>query len=317
MDKINEALITVVIPCYNMQDKVVRCINSLKAQTFNKFVAYFIDDGSKDKTGEIIKEHIINDQRMKYVYQENGGLSCARNTGISLASTEYICFIDSDDYVHPDYLKKLVTPLINEKCDISACYFERVYEDRTSINKFNQMDLILCKHPAAWNKMFRLDMIKENNIQFPKGLWYEDLCFFAQLISYCKNIKIIEESLYYYVQNANSIMYTYSDKIYDIYKVFNILKNSNSIENKVLEYMEVYHILVGTVFRASFKPNFNKNELKDIVIYVEKQYPGWYKNQYIKSQLSTFYKIYLFAIRMHWNGFVTLMLKLLNKHVSL
>lgn len=317
MKKMNEALITVVIPCYNMQNKVEKCINSLKAQTFKQFVAYFIDDGSKDRTAEIIKKQIHDDHRMEYVYQENGGLSSARNTGINLAKTEYICFIDSDDYIHPNYLKKLVDPLISGEYDLSACYFKRVYENRTTINKFELMDLILCKHPAAWNKMFRLNIIKRNNIQFPVGLWYEDLCFFAQLLPHCKNMKIIEDSLYYYVQNPNSIMYTYSEKIYDIYKVFNILKDNNSIDKTVLEYMEVYHILVGTIFRASFKPGFNRNELKDIVSYVEGQYPNWYKNQYIKSQLPVFYKMYLFAIRMHWNGFVTLMLKLLNKHVSL
>lgn len=317
MIMITDKTISIIIPCYNMQDKVGRCIDSIKQQSYSNFVAYFIDDGSNDNTAEIIKQMISDDSRMDYIYQENGGLSSARNTGIKLAHTAFICFIDSDDYIRQDYLEKLVTPLLDGSYDLSACYFERVYESKTTISRFNYNDLLLCKHPAAWNKMYRLDIIKENHLEFPKGLWYEDLCFFAQMVPYCKNVKIIEESLYYYVQNPNSIMYTYSDKIYDIFKVFDLLNNNSSIDKKILEYMEVYHVLVGTVFRASFKPGFNKKELKKIVGCVEDEYPYWYKNSYIRSQLPLFYKIYLYFIRMHWYGFVTLMLKLLNKHVSL
>lgn len=310
-------VVTVIIPCYNQQDKVKRCIDSVRNQAFEDFSVYMIDDGSTDHTADVIKENIKDDNRFHYVYQPNGGLSNARNTGFKMTQTEFVCFVDSDDYIHQDYLKELITPLQNGDYDMSACYFERVYDDHTSMNTFSQRDLFLCKNPSAWAKMFRTETIRKNGVLFPEGLWYEDLCFFGQLVPHMKSIYVVKKPLYYYVQNPNSIMYTYSDRIYEIYKVFDLIGKSGSYDEKQLEYLNVYHILVGTVFRASFKEGFDKNELMNIVEHVEKQYPQWHRNPIIREQMSLFYRIYLFFIHIHWYGFVTLVLKLMNKHVSL
>lgn len=310
--------VSIVVPCYNVEDKIERCIDSIKSQSLKDYVCYLIDDGSVDETAVRIKDKILNDSRFIYLYKPNEGQASARNLGIKYCDTDYITFVDSDDYVHEDYLKELEKPLNDDATvDIAACYFDRIYTNRTSRNEYDEMDLRLSKYPAVWGKMFRSSVIKENNILFPEGLWYEDLCFFARLINYVNEVRMVDRVLYYYIQNANSTMYTYSDKIYDIYKVFDILRTENKMDKRVIEYLQVYHILVGTIYRASFKNDFSSQTVKDILLYVENRYPEWYKNKYIQEQLPFFYRIYLRILKWHWTGIVSFILKRTNHTISL
>ena len=231
--------ISIIVPCYNVEQKIKRCIDSIKEQSYRDFSVFLIDDGRKHHTADVIKKEIDHDDRFHYVYKENGGLSSARNCGMQFVESEFVCFVDSDDYLHFDYLKELVTPLIERDYDVSACYFDRVYEDHVSTSIFTSTDVMLCKFPAAWNKMFRTEIIRKNNLMFPEGLWYEALCFFAQLVSLLESVYIVGKYLYYYVQNKNSIMYTYSDKIYDIYHVFEQIQKHGSMDKDRLEYINV------------------------------------------------------------------------------
>lgn len=309
--------VSIVVPCYNVEDKIERCIDSIMKQSYGDYICYLIDDGSTDSTANCIKNKIAEDSRFIYLYKPNGGQASARNLGIAQCDTEYITFIDSDDYVHQDYLKELEHPFLDSSVDITACYFDRVYPDRTSRNEYDEQDLRLSKFPAVWGKMFRTSVIKDNGVFFPEGLWYEDLCFFARLMVYVQNVHIVKKMLYYYIQNENSTMYTYSDKIYDIYKVFDILEKEPEMDKSINEYLQIYHILVGTVFRASFKEDFSSQKIKDILAYVERRYSKWYKNKYIQSQLPIFYRTYLWFLKHHWTGIISFILKKANCYVSL
>ena len=310
------AYVTIVLPCYNVEEKIEKCLKSLANQTFKDFVAIFVDDGSTDGTAEKIKEFAKDDPHFQYVYKQNGGQASARNLGIKLTESELITFIDSDDYVKENYLEKLVKPFIDHDVQMSACYFERIYSDKTSLNTFSVDDLKLSKYPAVWAKMFKTVIIKENNVVFPEGLWYEDLHFFTDVMQYIHKIEIVRESLYCYIQNENSTMYTYSEKIFDIYKVFDSLIKKY-IDSEILEYIMVYHVLVGTVFRASFKPDFGKKTISEIYNYVIGYYPSWQKNKYIKTQLSLFYKIYLLFLKHKQFKILYVILKTFNTKVSL
>lgn len=308
--------ISIIIPCYNVESKILRCLNSILSQTFNDFTCYLIDDGSTDSTESIIKETIYEDYRFKYIYKENGGQASARNLGLKLCDTELVTFIDSDDYIEPFYLEKLIQPFSDSNLEMTACYFNRVYEDKTNINTFNKKDLVLSKYPSVWGKVFKKSIIINNSIKFPEGLWYEDLSFYSKYISCCKNFEVINQCLYEYIQNPNSTMYTFSNKIYDIYTVIDDLIDFN-VEREVIEYLTVYHVLVGTVFRASFKKDFSLNELKSINIWVEERFSKWYKNKYIKQQLSLFYRIYLSCLKLHLYKIIYLMLKTFNRLLRL
>lgn len=311
-------LISIIVPCYNMERKIKKCICSIKKQSYKNFEAILVDDGSKDKTKEIIKKNIENDKRFKYVYKKNGGVSSARNKGIEKAKGKYICFIDSDDYVGKDYLKELYKCLIENDSDVSACYFNRIYDKKSVINKVdNEIDLL--KFPAPWNKLYKKELFKQNNIKFPVGKWYEDLCVSSEILFKLNKISIVNKPLYNYIfsQNSSSIMHTYDDRIYQIYDMVEDIEKfakNNKLYNKhkdKIEFICVYHILVGTIYRSSFRGDFNKNTIKSITSYVEKKYPNWYKNDELKN-LPFVYKTYLKFLKFHCYNLIYIMLKLFN-----
>ncbi|WP_067040107.1 glycosyltransferase family 2 protein [Methanobrevibacter sp. YE315] len=313
--------ISIVIPCYNMEKLVAKCISSIKNQSYTNFEAIFVDDGSQDSTEKVIKENIKDDERMKYVYKENGGLSSARNFGLEISTGKYICFIDSDDYIDKDYLMELYNNLIENDSDISICYFYRVYDKKTELNKVKEGFYNLVRFPAAWNKLYKTSLFKENDISFPLGKWYEDLGTFPKLLMKSKKISIVKKPLYYYIQHSSSIMHTYDDRIYQIYDITETNEDfakKNDIFNKYydeLEYINVYHILVGTVYRSSFRDDFNADTIKEMVNYVNEKYPNWHENKGIK-QLPLFYRIYLKALHHNQYGLIIFLLKTLNSKIN-
>lgn len=317
MDKIS-----IVIPCYNVEDSVERCILSIKNQTYENFEAIFVDDGSTDNTSNVIKETIKGDNRMSYVYKTNGGLSSARNFGLERISGEYVCFVDSDDYLENDYIKELYDSLIANDSDISICYFNRVYVDKTLLNVVEGDYANLIRHPAAWNKLYKTSLFKQYGIEFPPGKWYEDLGTFPKLLMISeKDVSIVKKPLYAYIQNSSSIMHTYDDRIYDIYDITEGLENfarEHDIFEKnfeKLEYINVYHVLVGTMYRSSFKEDFSTKTIKDIEANVRGKYPNWHKNRLI-SDLPMFYRTYLKFLHFKCFSLIFIMLRLLNSKIN-
>ena len=317
MDKIS-----IVIPCYNMEHLVEKCIDSIKNQSYTNFEAIFVDDGSQDKTKEVIEENIKDDERMIYAYKENGGLSSARNFGLEMATGKYISFIDSDDYVEKDFLMELYNNLIENESDISVCYFYRVYENKTDLNKVQNGFYNLVRFPAAWNKMYKTSLFKDNDITFPVGKWYEDLGTFPKLFMMTNKISIVEKPLYNYIQNSSSIIHTYDERIYSIYDIAEAneaFAKQNHLFDRYhdeLEYLNVYHLLIGTVYRSSFMDDFDENTVKDIARYVTDKYPNWNKNKGIKK-LSLFFRIYLKALYHKQYRIIVFLLKKLNEKMDI
>lgn len=316
-------LVSVVVPCYNMEKHVKKCIDSLKKQKYDNFEVLLIDDGSKDNTKNVIKKQIKNNKKFKYYYKENGGLSDARNYGIERAKGKYICFIDSDDYVHPDYILDLYKKIKGTKNSVSVCYFDRVYGEKHKLNRIENNIPFMIKHPAAWNKMFDLDFIKNNNLKFLKGIWYEDLNFFLKTLLKTNDFKIIEKSLYYYIQNPSSIMHKVDDRIYQVFDCLEDVEKYAKKEKcnedfyKYIEYAYVYHVLIGTVFRASFFEDFSTKTINQIIDRVTKKYPNCWNNEYIKT-LPFSFKMYLKTLKKKRNrSFICFLLKKMNKHLNL
>lgn len=314
--------ISIIIPCYNMEKRVKRCINSIKKQSYKNFEAILVDDGSKDGTKDVIKKNITNDKRFKYYYKKNGGLSSARNYGLKKAKGDYICFIDSDDFIERDYLNLLYQSIIENNSDISVCYFNRVYESFTNINKIGDGFFELVKYPAAWNKLYKAKLFKENNILFPEGKWYEDLGTFPKLLMLSSNISIVKQPLYNYIQNSSSIMHTYDDRVYQIYDIVEDIERF-AIDRKIyqenyanIEFIHIYHILIGTIYRSSFMSDFSKDTLIKIAEYVQSKYPNWYKNKYIKT-LPISFKIFLCLLENKNYYIIYLLLKKFNSKFNL
>lgn len=317
MDKIS-----IIIPCYNMEKLVGKCISSIKNQSYENFEAIFVDDGSQDRTREIIEKNIADDERMVYAYKENGGLSSARNFGLDMATGKYVCFIDSDDYIEEDFLMELYSSLTENDSDISVCSFNRVYENKTDLNKVKNGFYNLARFPAAWNKLYKISLFRENNIQFPHGKWYEDTGTFPKLYMMSDRISIVEKPLYNYVQNSSSIMHIYDERIYDIYDMVETneeFARKNCVFDDYrdeMEYLNIYHVLIGTIYRSSFMDGFNADTVKRIAGYVNGKYPDWNNNKGARN-LPLFFRIYLKALRRRHYRLIVFLLKILNDKMDI
>ena len=310
-------LVSIVVPCYNVEKYVKQCIDSIKQQTYKNIEVLMVDDGSKDNTASIIKDNIKDDNRFKYYYKNNGGLSDARNYALPYIKGKYITFVDSDDWIEPDYIKELYTSLVENDSYISLCDYIMNYKDRDEIKttKANYFENFM--NNTACIKMYKSSAFQD--IRFPKGKWYEDLGTIPKI--YMKNSKysIVHKPLYNYRQNSDSITNTYDDRIFDIYYVIDDVEKyakENGLYDKYysnLEIMNIAHVLMSTMQRYSYHKDFSIKGMKQIKKYVVMKYPKWYKNKNIKKVFNRSYRVYLFFLRINAYPIIKVFFKLLQK----
>lgn len=215
--------ISVIIPCYNTEKYLKQCLDSVINQTFKDLEIICINDGSTDSTLQILEEYAQKDSRIKVVTQGNKGLSGARNTGLENATQEYCYFLDSDDYIETNLLETAFNALNNNQIDY-YCFGSKVFtedeknlvQDASSMNeylriKFNGtqkaiFDVGQNQNIHVWNKIFRTQIIKENNIHFIEGLLYEDIFFTWYYFFLSKKIYFDKKIFHYYRMHSNSIM---------------------------------------------------------------------------------------------------------------
>ena len=214
------AEVSIIVPVYQVEKYIRQCVDSILAQTFTDFELILVDDGSKDKSGQICDEYAVLDQRVKVIHKENGGLSDTRNCGMDQAVGNYFMFVDSDDYIAPTMLEYLYKALMNKEADIAVCNFLYFFEeDRKRDFSTNIQSEVLSGAEifysrknervygiwtVAWNKLYKRETL--GNVRFRFGKYHEDE-FWANDI-YQMDIKVvtIPECLYYYRQRDNSIM---------------------------------------------------------------------------------------------------------------
>ena len=214
------AEVSIIVPVYQVENYIRQCIDSILVQTFTDFELILVDDGSKDKSGQICDEYAVLDQRVKVIHKENGGLSDARNCGMDQAVGNYFMFVDSDDYIAPTMLEYLYKALMNKEADIAVCNFLHFFEeDRKRDFSTNIQSEVLSGAEifysrknervygiwtVAWNKLYKRETL--GNVRFRFGKYHEDE-FWANDI-YQMDIKVvtIPECLYYYRQRDNSIL---------------------------------------------------------------------------------------------------------------
>ena len=208
-------LISVVIPVYNVEQYLPKCIESIMNQTYKNLEIILVNDGSTDGSQKICEEYKSIDNRIKIINKENGGLSDARNVGIDNSSGNYITFIDSDDYIDDDYVYTLYKSLISYNADMSIASHKIIYPkriiDKATDEKFcanskKVLEKILYDEGidlSAWGKLYK--KILFNNIKFPKGRLFEDSATTYRLIDESKKIAVNSKSVYNYVIRKNSI----------------------------------------------------------------------------------------------------------------
>lgn len=218
----NQPAISVIVPIYNVEPWLCACVDSLLCQSFSDFELILVDDGSPDSCGKICDEYAKKDSRVRVIHQANGGLSVARNSGISAAKGGYLAFVDSDDFVHPDYLKRLYEACQTTGADMAVCAFETANEDgtlpqppavtrsaATGVFEGKQLLRQFCTpghlyYTIACNKLYSAALWQ--TLRFPAGLIHEDDAVAPHLFWACNKAACIDDSLLYYRQRDGSIV---------------------------------------------------------------------------------------------------------------
>jgi len=199
-------MISVIVPIYNVEPYLAKCLDSLKQQTYKQFEVLMIDDGSTDDSALIAYKYATQDRRFRYVYQDNEGQGSARNHGIDLSSGEYLSFVDSDDWVLPTFLQELINLIEDHNADMATCSALRCFENgRTaectinkSVNETREdIDKYLVSASfSVWNKLYRRDLF--TNLRFIPRLKYEDYALMPQVYARCNRIASTSAPLYMY-----------------------------------------------------------------------------------------------------------------------
>ena len=204
--------ISIIVPVYNTARYISRCIDSILAQSFTDFELILVNDGSIDNSGIICDEYAQKDNRITVIHKENSGTSSARNCGLETASGKYITFIDSDDCILPNYLADIcydydlvicgVETIGNEKV-IDFSNREGVLSNKSEIGNWFIADCNMLYLTAIWSKLFRRDIITDNQLKFDTMLVRgEDTIFVYNYLCHCKNIKLVQSASYHYYINT-------------------------------------------------------------------------------------------------------------------
>lgn len=212
--------ITVIIPVYNVQDYLEKCVDSVLAQSYSDYEILLIDDGSTDNSGALCDEIAAKHAAVRVIHQSNKGLGGARNTGMDNCDTEYVLFLDSDDSIHPDLLKTCMAPAKELDCDVVFFDSIAVYPDGTTGSLYScavpsntLLEKEACKplvqYSSACNRIFKLSLFKAHGIYFPEKLWYEDLHTTPKATAHVNRAYYCNaQPMYYYLQRHGSIMHT-------------------------------------------------------------------------------------------------------------
>ena len=238
-----EPLISVIVPVYNVEDYLVDCVESIITQSYKNLEIILVDDGSTDGSGIICDNYKSRDTRIIVIHQKNKGLSAARNSGIDVSKGEYIGFVDSDDFIHPEMYNRLMKDIIDYNVLLSFCQFRR-FEDGDKIEKplliyetdlYSPHDVIFESLSAerwweAVTKLFHRSLF--SYIRFPEGRTNEDYAIMMNIYDLCDRIVVDRNQLYYYRQREGSIT-TSSLNI----RKFDQIQNSQ----EVLEFVKQYY----------------------------------------------------------------------------
>lgn len=244
-----EKIISVIIPVYNAEKYLDKCLSSVKNQTFSDFEVIMVDDGSTDGSADICRKFVDEDSRFKYFYKENGGGGSARNKGIEKATGNYIAFIDSDDYVDADYFEVLSAPLKEQEWDMIQCGMnirrkenvnclslqKREFSDFKFAEAVLKRDFPIFLFITTTSKLYKRDFLIKSGVTFDEEVHMSEDCLFnTQLLPYINSVKQLDYTGYNYIQDNSTLTkakITY-EKAYQSIKVGNI---TSGIRNELIK----------------------------------------------------------------------------------
>ncbi len=279
-------LISVIVPIYNVEKYLCKCIDSIISQTYNNIEIVLVDDGSTDNSGEMADDYARKDRRIIVIHKENGGLSSARNEGIKRSKGEWLAFVDSDDYIDDNFINSLYNAVCNNNADMATCNLRPFSNDGLHLKKTPHFphgclsgtdavnDMLKNRRPAyIWLSLYRRNLFAKNNISFPDGRNYEDISTKIKLLYSANKVVFIDKNLYYYLMRRDSITgekFTpkrYDDYMFAINDARECLSKMNRGKGaKYIEYFVLYSLftLLNYIARDNCKKTDNKRYWKQI-----------------------------------------------------
>lgn len=275
-----EDLISVIVPVYQVETVLSRCINSIVNQTYTNLEIILIDDGSRDRSAGICDEYAKKDKRIKVVHQTNGGVSKARNTGLKTAKGSYVLFVDSDDEVLPGYVQSFVDisidkdrTLLFQGCIVRSAKRKVLYQCSNNIYKKNNfaqciIDNELYMHGGPTGKLYSMKIVREHELLFDTRYKnYEDLLFFLDYINYIEEIKFQSDLGYIYHSQESGLHMTFDtfEKEQNLLNSY-LTKTSKYVDSEqkdlITAYSLVFYIRVLKSLYLDKKILDKKKELK-------------------------------------------------------
>jgi len=276
-----EGLISIIVPVYNVEQYLEKCVKSIINQTYKTIEIILVDDGSTDNSGKICEELKEKDERIKVIHKENGGLSDARNVGLKIANGVYIGFVDSDDYIKEDMFETLYNLNKKHNSEISIVSYYEYYNDKLisvrksegvkEYDKIEAMREILIDQNIqsyAWNKLFKKELF--DGLEFPTNKNFEDIATTLLLFERANKVVLLEDPKYCYVRRADSIVgkrnyKTYKDYLDVIYDKYKYLDG----KYEELDLYNAYNFVINMIWVYTIIVAF---DLEDVYLEFEKIY---------------------------------------------
>ena len=296
--------VSVIVPVYNVEEYIVKCLDSLVRQTLKDIEILVINDGSPDNSQDIIDKYVKKYKNVKSYVKKNGGLSDARNYGLKYAKGEYISFVDSDDYIDDMMMERMYSKAISNDFDMVVCNLDLVDEAGNFIRHvYSNVDSdlfnvsvkksMLSIYPTAVNKLFKKNL-------FDNDVWYEDVEFIHRMFPYINSIGVVNDFLYYYVQREGSITRTFDKRLY------NYIDNWNGIidfykKRKIYDdyKKELEYCYVRYLYATFVKQAVNYGDVKEYnkavfaaIENVKKNFSKYRRNSYFYKSIKGLYLVF-------------------------
>lgn len=298
--------LSIIVPVYNVEKYLKKCLTSLVNQTLNKdcYEIIVVNDGSPDNSQNIIDQFVNDYSNVISLFKENGGLSDARNYGLDSAKGKYVAFVDSDDYVDVSMYETMLKKAQAGNFDMVVCDFKEIYENyeaqgtsrvKKDLNNKNDVrQAMIDFYPSAWNKIYKKELF--DKVRFKKGVWFEDVECIYRLFPYIQTVGVVHESFYYYVQRSGSISKSTDPRIFHCVDNWNGIveyyKQNCFIEKywKEIEYSYVRY-LYATFVKAALKYDkaIYERALSIACKEVKKHFPKYRCNSYFYQSAKGIY----------------------------
>lgn len=317
--------ISIIIPVYNVEKYIEKCLSSILNQTFEDFEIILVNDGTKDKSIDIVKEK-FKDPRINIYNKTNGGSASARNYGIKVATGEYLTFIDPDDFIDINMLKDMYQTIIKDQVELVICDYYKYYNDTNKeyipiISHYDKQNkkCSVIGMPTASCKLFKREHFIKHNLLFLENKLFEDNAIIPFACALAKNFSYIKKPYYYYLQREGSNLNKskYDKRWEDIFDSLEYLYQKFKENNLLKEYsQELEYIYIEYLLHAANLKFLNYklgcHNIQRVHNVIQSKFPKWYKNKYFKKD-SIKYKLICHLFYQEKINLIRLLIK--NKEV--